>query len=105
MRELILLAGLVACEPSDADYIAAARAELAANSCCGFDVDGRCWDKCTLVDGATITATHVEPCCAGSGKHVVFMTDGPSGKAECTFQLLHRRDKVLPGEGGCHKVK
>ena len=74
LRLVLLL--LVACGPSEEDYVAAARAEL-ARGCCVANDDGRC-DKCALLDGAKVVSSRVEDCCANSGKHVILQTAGPT---------------------------
>lgn len=93
---------VLACEPSDAAYIEAAKEDL-AKGCCGSTAD-TC-DHCPVLEGAKVVSSNVERCCAGAGKQVHFIVEGPNGKAACTFQIMKAGVGAFHSNGGgCHRL-
>ncbi len=76
------------CEPSDAQYVDFAKRDPA-------------------LEGMKVISSRIEVCCANYGKVVYFTTEGPNGKAACTFQIMN--DGLLvglrSGGGGCHPME
>ena len=98
MRRLVLLLTLSACEPSDAAYVEAAKEDL-AKGCCSYTPHERC-EPCAILDGAKVISSRVEHCCAGAGKLVYLTTEGPNGKASCTFQIMKAGYGAFASNGG-----
>ncbi len=89
---------LPACEPTNDEYVAVVR-EQVAHQCCNIGKDG--CGSCPFLEGAHVTWSKVGNRAAANGNDVSVGIEGPHGAGTCTFNVGRMGTSLIAGSGGC----